>query len=109
MDWVETLTASLRQTAQEVVPRFLNQMPPSYFNNTDEATRLAHLRAIVAAAASGLPPALQLRSPDGLSWTFIRQADYPGMLAELLEELPDTRPLRSAEVYTAEDEFAVLG
>ncbi|MEO1268713.1 MAG: NAD-glutamate dehydrogenase domain-containing protein, partial [Myxococcota bacterium] len=108
MDWVETLTASLRQTAQEVVPRFLNQMPPSYFNNTDEATRLAHLRAIVAAAASGLPPALQLRSPDGLSWTFIRQADYPGMLAELLEELPDTRPLRSAEVYTAQDGKLVL-
>ncbi len=98
----------LRETAEEVVPWFVEQMPGVYFLDTDHRTRLAHLRAILAARASGQPPKLTLKSADGLQWTMIRPMDYPGVLAELVHELPQEPPLRSAKIHTAADGKLVL-
>ena len=49
---VDELAHSFRATADGVVPWFVSQMPPMYFQDTDRATQLAHLRAIIAAKAS---------------------------------------------------------
>ena len=35
---IEDLALSLRATAEDVVPRFLAQMPRAYFEDTDETT-----------------------------------------------------------------------
>ena len=59
---IDELTEGLRQTAQDVVPWFVAQMPLMYFQDTDHATQLVHLRAIIAARASGRPIELTLRS-----------------------------------------------
>ena len=107
-DVVEELLAGLRRTSNDVVPWFLEQMPPVYFQDTDEATRLSHLRAIVAASASGRPLELTLRSEDGSQWTSMRPLDYPGVLAELVAELPHDQPLRSAKIHTAADGTLVI-
>ena len=95
---VDELAEGLRQTAEDVVPWFVAQMPPMYFQDTDHATQLIHLRAIIAARASGRPIELTLRSEDGSQWTLMRPLDYPGVLAELVSELPHDRPLRAAKV-----------
>ncbi|MCH2135522.1 MAG: NAD-glutamate dehydrogenase [Phycisphaerales bacterium] len=105
---VEHLLESLRSTSDDVVPWFLDQMPPVYFQDTDEATRLSHLRAIVAARASGRPLELTLRSEDGTQWTSMRPLDYPGVLAELVAELPIDQKLRSAKIHTAKDGSLVI-
>ncbi len=105
---VDSLLESLRRTSDEVVPWFLEQMPPVYFQDTDEATRLSHLRAIVAARASGRPLELTLRSEDGSQWTSMRPLDYPGVLAELAAELPIDLLLRSAKIHTAADGTLVI-
>ncbi|HMN95693.1 MAG TPA: NAD-glutamate dehydrogenase [Phycisphaerales bacterium] len=105
---VDELTESLRETAQSVVPWFLGQMPRMYFQDTDHATQLSHLRAIIAAKASGRPLEMTLRSEDGSQWTAIRPANYPGVLAELVAALPTDRPLRSAKIHTAADSSLVL-
>jgi len=52
---IDKVTSSLRTTAEEIVPWFLEQMPLMYFQDTDEQTQLAHLRAIIAAKASERP------------------------------------------------------
>ena len=52
---IDQVTNSLRATAEEVVPWFLNQMPLMYFQDTSEEDQLAHLRAMIAAKASGKP------------------------------------------------------
>ncbi len=52
---VDDVTCSLRATAEELVPWFLEQMPLMYFQDTDRNTQLAHLRSIIAAKASGRP------------------------------------------------------
>jgi len=105
---VEELTESLRATADSVVPWFLSQMPRMYFQDTDHATQLSHLRAIIAAQASGRPIEMTLRSEDGSQWTSMRPSNYPGVLAELVSALPMDRPLRAAKIHTAGDGSLVL-
>lgn len=105
---IEELVEGLRRTAEDTVPWFLEKMPPMYFQDTDHASRLSHLRAIIAARASGRPLELMLRSEDGSEWTFMRPLDYPGVLAELVRELPNDRPLRKAKIHTATDGQLVL-
>lgn len=91
-----------------LVPRFLESMPPAYFHDTDHTTRVAHLKALIAAEASGMPQDLTLRSADNGRVTFIRDASYPGLLAELVRRLPRYPPLSSAKVHTATDGCLVL-
>src|SRR6185503_17323392 len=93
---------------EEVVPWFLDQMPAAYFQDTDHETRLLHLRAVIAGRTSGLPLSTTLRSEDGSSWTFIGERSYPGLLAQLLRQLPTDQPLRSAKVHSAADGRLVL-
>jgi len=105
---VDELTAGLRRTAEAVVPWFLEHMPRMYFEDTDAATQLNHLRAIIAAKASGRPLELTLKGEDNTQWTFVRPLDYPGVLAELVRELPRDRPLRKAKIHTATDGQLVI-
>ncbi|MDP6601408.1 MAG: NAD-glutamate dehydrogenase [Phycisphaerales bacterium] len=104
---VDDVTCSLRATAEELVPWFLEQMPLMYFQDTDRDTQLAHLRSIIAAKASGRPIELTQRSEDGSEWTFMRPRDYPGILAEVMAELP-LGTLRAAKIHTADDGNLVL-
>ena len=85
---VEELVSSFRTTAESVGPWFISQMPPMYFQDTDRANQLAHLRAIIAAKASGRPIDLTLKSEDGRQLTLIKSTNQPGVLAELVAQLP---------------------
>jgi glutamate dehydrogenase len=105
---IDEVSAGLRETARQVVPWFVQQMPLMYFQDTDRATQVAHLRAIIAARASGRPIEFTLRSADGSQWTLMRPMDYPGVLAELVAELPQDRQLRAAKIHTARDGNLVL-
>lgn len=105
---IDQVTNSLRSTAEEVVPWFLDQMPLMYFQDTGEEDQLAHLRAMIAAKASGRPIELTLRSEDASQWTMMRPRDYPGVLAEIMEELPWDQTLRTAKIHTAIDGELVL-
>jgi len=105
---IEDLTDSLRETAQEVVPWFFEQMPQMYFQDTKREAQLTHLRAILAAKASGRPLELTIRSKDGSEWTAMRPRNAPGVLAELVAELPHDRPLLAAKIHTAMDGQLVL-
>ncbi len=105
---VERMTAELRHAAERVVPRFLATMPASYFRGTDFETRLAHIKAVIAAEASGLSQELILRHEDGSRFTYLGDRNYPGQLAELLELLPSERALRSCTVHTSNDGRLVL-
>ncbi|MBC24074.1 MAG: hypothetical protein CMJ32_09200 [Phycisphaerae bacterium] len=102
------LAQSFRDKAESVVPWFLSQMPKMYFQDTDHETQLSHLRAIIAAQASGQPLEMTLRSEDGDQWTCIRPTNYPGVLAEMVASLPEDRPLRAAKIHTTADKQLIL-
>jgi len=105
---IAALSEGFSATANEVVPWFLEQMPPAYFRDTDQRTREAHLRAIIAARADGRPLRLLVRTDDDETWTFFNEGDRPGLLAELLLQIPKDAPLRSAKVHSAQDDSLVL-
>ncbi len=105
---IDEVASGLREKTSEIVPWFLEQIPAAYFQDTDHETRLSHLRAIIAARASGLPLRMTLRSADGQRWTFISERDVPGLLARLVTQLPSDQPLRAAKVHTARDGTLVL-
>ena len=96
------------EPARKSSPGSLSRCPRVYFQDTDEETRLTHLRAIIAARASGRPVEMTLRSEDGTQWTSMRPLDYPGVLAELVGELPIDQPLRAATIHTAKDGSLVI-
>ena len=69
---------------------------------------MAHLRAIIAAKASDRPIDLTLKSEDGRQLTLIKNANYPGVLAELVAQLPMDRSLRAAKIHSSFDGKLVL-
>jgi UTP:GlnB (protein PII) uridylyltransferase len=105
---LDRLTRELRESARDTVEQVRGTMPEAYFHDTDRATMLSHLTAIIAARASGLPQEIRLRSEGGERFTVIHEGSYPGQLAELVGQLPHDRPLMSARVYTATDGSLVL-
>lgn len=50
----ELLVDDLQIAAEEIAPRFLATMPSAYFHGTDQEMRLSHLKAVIAAEASGV-------------------------------------------------------
>ena len=105
---VEELILGFRETAESIVPWFLEQMPRMYFQDTDPATQLSHLQAIIAAKASDRPLSMTLKSEDDLKWTAIRVNDQPGVLADIVSALPMDMSLRSAKIHTSFDQNLVL-
>ena len=105
---VEELVGSFHHTAEAIVPWFLEQMPRMYFQDTDHATQLSHLKAIVAARSSDRPIDMTLVSDDGSIWTTLRGDDSPGVLAEIVKNLPMDNSLRAAKVHTSSDGHVVL-
>ncbi|MBK8010695.1 MAG: NAD-glutamate dehydrogenase [Deltaproteobacteria bacterium] len=107
-DVIGRLRDQFQTAAQTLVPKFFRDMPNAYLRDTNRATQLQHLQALISAHTSGVPPKMTLVSPDGNTWTFLQQRDYPGVLAELVQLLPTDRELRSAKVYSAADGELVL-
>ena len=105
---MENLSGRLRAAAEQVIPRFLSVMPPSYFAEIDSADQTRHLEALVAIEASGQPQEMMLRSDDGQRITFVNERSYPGQLAELVRRLPDDPPLHNAKIFTANDNRLVV-
>ena len=105
---VEQLISGLQQAAHEITPGFIHNMPRAYFDDTTQEMRLAHIKAILAAEASGMSQTLTLRDADDRHFTFISNRSYPGQLSEFVRRLPRDLPLTSAQVYTSEQGDRVL-
>ncbi|MFK8017115.1 MAG: NAD-glutamate dehydrogenase domain-containing protein [Gammaproteobacteria bacterium] len=97
----DQLLVDLQQAAREIAPNFIRTMPQAYFDGTTQAMRLAHVKAIIAAEASGLSQTVTLREMDGARYTFISNRSYPGQLSKFVRRLPRDLPLISAQVYTS--------
>ena len=105
---IDEIGSGLRRTAEDVVPWFLGHMEQMYFQDTDRATQLSHMAAIIAARASGLPMQMTLRADDDSRWTVMWPENRPGILSQLMSEIPDDRPLRGAKIHSAGDNSLLL-
>src|SRR3954463_15506071 len=100
------LTSRLGLAGQELVPWFLEQMPDSYFEDIDQASRLQHMGAILALRAAGQEPRLRIKSADGRRITYILP-DAPGTLTTLMRDFREG-VIRAAKLYTSKDKQFVL-
>lgn len=105
---LDDLCGEFRSIAAELVPWFVDNMPRMYFLDTPPAAQRAHLRAILAARASGRPVDTTFRSSDGSSITAIRSGNRTGILAEVVRELPLDASLRAAKIHTSRDGSLII-
>jgi len=105
---IEELVRGFRDTAETIVPWFISQMPPMYFQDTPPEDVRRHLRAIIAARTSGAPLDMTLRSEDGRTLTSMTPGNRPGVLAELVASLPMEPGLRTAKIHSSADGQLVL-
>ncbi len=99
----EEILAGFTETLDQVLPWFVAQMPAAYFADTSEAERRVHLRAIAAARTSGQRLNITLRHEDGQRFTFLLDRDDPGLLADILAQVPKDVGLRQAKVHVSGD------
>lgn len=103
----EALNGFQKDAASKTVPWFLENMPPAYFRAINEKERLQHLNAITA-LVNAQQPEVMLRSPDDKVYSYIRSgANYPGLLANVLEQLPkniDGAELARVKIFTSIDD-----
>ncbi|KAL4150718.1 hypothetical protein PRNP1_010115 [Phytophthora ramorum] len=96
-----------KESASKTVPWFLENMPPAYFRSIHEEDRVQHLNAITALVGAEQPEIL-LRSPDARVFSHFRSgANFPGRLANVLEQLPltvDDATLARVKIFTALDD-----
>ena len=102
------LGKSFQRSAEAIVPWFVAQMPRMYFEDTSATEVSNHLRAIIAARASGQPLHLTIHSDDHRQWTIIREGNKPGVLAEVVRSLPMSPSLRAAKIHGSKDGAIVL-
>ncbi len=100
---IDELAGSLRRTAEDVVPWFLENMPPVYFQDTSHDEQLAQLRSILAAKASGRPLEMVLKSENDAQWTMMAPVNRPGILASMAAQLPEDFNLWSAKIHSAKN------
>ncbi len=100
---IDELAGSLRRTAEDVVPWFLENMPPVYFQDTRHDEQLAQLRSILAAKASGRPLEMVLKSENDAQWTMMAPVNRPGVLASMTAQLPEDFNLWSAKIHSAKN------
>jgi len=105
---LDDLCGEFRSIAAELVPWFVDNMPRMYFLDTSPTAQRAHLRAILAARASGRPVDTTFRSSDGSSITAIRSGNRTGILAEVVRELPLDASLRAAKIHTSRDGSLII-
>ena len=116
---IHELTKQQIATIEQVVPWFLNTMPPAYFRQVPESFRLDHIKAVSAVRDANMDLYLNLQShlPDGrLVLTFIRPGTQPGLLLQMVKDLPwnhfqggdEYLPLTRVQVFSALDESMSL-
>ncbi|GMH98403.1 hypothetical protein TrST_g1809 [Triparma strigata] len=107
-DLLTSSTASIHDT----VPWFLENMPASYFRQTNLAVRTEHLKAIASLRSTGGALSLDIRSDideDRKVVTFIRPNNEVGMLLKQIKSLPKyNMPLSRVGVYTTDDNMMCL-
>lgn len=92
-----------RDSAEQVVPWFLKQMPKDYFQQLKKEVWYDHLLALNALFEMKESPDLMLRSSDDNYISFIKPHNYAGLITEMLSELPIDRTPTHARVFTSLD------
>jgi hypothetical protein len=100
-DLVEELRAEIDFEIDDVVAQIIRDLPDDYFRRLKREDQLKHLKTLLAISICHLDQEIVLRSEDGRHVAVIARQDYPGLLAKILQKLPNDRPLVEATIFSS--------
>ena len=99
---------SFTESIREIVANFYDSMPPEYLEKVSTAAQKDHLKTIIAGKTLDVPQDHFRLKDRQDQYTFISLKNRPGQLAEFLRQLPEDKPLTSADVFTSKDNQFVV-
>jgi UTP:GlnB (protein PII) uridylyltransferase len=98
---VEELRAEIDFEIDDVISEIVRSLPEEYFVTLSREDQLIHLKALLAISICQLREQITLRSENGRHVAVVARQNYPGMLAKIVADLPDERPLIGAKIFTS--------
>jgi hypothetical protein len=98
---VEELRAEIDFEIDDVISEIVRSLPEEYFVTLSREDQLIHLKALLAISICHLREQITLRSENGRQIAVVARQNYPGMLAKIIADLPDERPLIGAKIFTS--------
>lgn len=98
---VEELRAEIDFEIDDVISEIVRSLPEEYFVTLSREDQLIHLKALLAISICHLREQITLHSENGRHIAVVARQNYPGMLAKIIADLPDERPLIGAKIFTS--------
>ena len=102
--------SQVQQLRQEIIDEMdgridetFRRLPAEYFREIPAAEYAQHFKALVAIEACDIRQEVLIRHRDGKRITIVARENYPGLLARLIRNLPDERPLVGAKIFSSAD------
>ena len=105
---VEELRAEIDFEIDDVISRIVLSLPEEYFRMLSRADQLKHLKALLALGVCDIQDDIMMRSGDGRFVAVVAKRNYPGMLAAILNRLPDSSRLIGAKIFTSKEHDFII-
>ena len=108
LEIVEELRADIDFEIDDVIAQIVRGLPEDYFRMLSRAEQLKHLKALLALNVCDVKDEIRMRSDDGRFIAVVARQDYPGLLANILSQLPAEPPLVGAKIFTSHDHDFII-
>lgn len=105
---VEELRADIDFELDDVIARIVRGLPEDYFKMLSRDDQLRQLKVLLAMGVCNLDEEIMLRSDDGRQIAVVARKNYPGLLANILQQIPTETELIGAKIFTSiEHDFII--
>ena len=105
---VEELRAEIDFELEDVITEIVRELPEEYYERTNRADQIVHLKALLALSFCKLQEELMFRSGDGSLIAVIARQNYSGQLANILSRLPREQVLVGAKIFTSQSHNFII-
>ena len=84
------------------------RLPAEYFREIPADEYAQHFKALVAIEACDIRQEVLIHHQEGKRITVVSRENYPGLLARLIRNLPDERPLVGAKIFSSADQDFIV-
>jgi glutamate dehydrogenase len=99
----DEISISFTDSIKTIVRDFYTAMPQEYMDHVSRESQKDHLKTIIAGRTLNIPQDNFLLKDNQDQYTFISLQNRSGQLAEFLRQLPEDKPLTSADIFTSRD------
>ena len=105
---VEDLRADIDFEIDDVITQIVRGLPDEYFKILSRHDQMSHLKALLALGVSKIRQEIMLRSDDDRHLAVVGRQNYPGLLARILNRLPNQQEIVGAKIFTSKDHEFII-